>query len=55
MSHNYLKEEAIRLHRQHIGKIEVVSKIEINSEADLSLVYTPGVGDVCKEIVKNPH
>ncbi|KHF39496.1 NAD(P)-dependent malic enzyme [Halalkalibacter okhensis] len=55
MKHKNLKEQAIQLHRQHAGKIEVVSKVEINSEAELSLVYTPGVGDVCKEIEKNPH
>ncbi|MCL7746216.1 NAD(P)-dependent malic enzyme [Halalkalibacter alkaliphilus] len=55
MKHNNLKEKAIQLHRDHSGKIEVVSKVEINSEAELSLVYTPGVGDVCKEIEKKPH
>ncbi|MFC0560589.1 NAD(P)-dependent malic enzyme [Halalkalibacter alkalisediminis] len=55
MNHKNLKELAIQLHRQYKGKIEVVSKVEINSEADLSLVYTPGVGDVCKEIEKNPE
>jgi malate dehydrogenase (oxaloacetate-decarboxylating) len=55
MKPNNLKEKAIQLHRDHLGKIEIVSKMEINSEAELSLVYTPGVGDVCKEIEKNPH
>jgi malate dehydrogenase (oxaloacetate-decarboxylating) len=55
MSHNNLREKAINLHRQNMGKIEIVSKVEINNETDLSLVYTPGVGDVCKEIEKNPH
>ncbi|WP_100407465.1 NAD(P)-dependent malic enzyme [Bacillus solitudinis] len=54
MSQRNLRDRAIQLHRQYKGKIEVVSKIEITSEADLSLVYTPGVGDVCKEIEKNP-
>lgn len=54
MSRNNLKEAAIELHRQHSGKIEIVSKMEVNNQSDLSLVYTPGVADVCKEIVDNP-
>ncbi|OIJ09341.1 NAD-dependent malic enzyme [Anaerobacillus arseniciselenatis] len=50
-----LKEQAIQLHRDYKGKIGVNSKVEINSLEDLSLVYTPGVGDVCKEIEKKPE
>ncbi|NMH73926.1 NADP-dependent malic enzyme [Bacillus sp. RO2] len=50
-----LKERAINLHREHAGKISVVSKIDIQTEDDLSLAYTPGVGDVCKEIAKDPY
>jgi malate dehydrogenase (oxaloacetate-decarboxylating) len=54
MSKKNLKDEAIELHRSYSGKIEVVSKMEITSEEDLSLVYTPGVADVCKAIADNP-
>jgi malate dehydrogenase (oxaloacetate-decarboxylating) len=49
-----LKEEAIQLHKKHSGKIEIVSKIEVSTEEELSLVYTPGVADVCKAIVEDP-
>ncbi|MBS3125845.1 NADP-dependent malic enzyme [Candidatus Woesearchaeota archaeon] len=35
------------------GKIEVCSKIRIESRKDLSLVYTPGVAQACIEIAKN--
>lgn len=49
-----LKEKALNLHRENAGKIAVISKIDIQTEDDLSLAYTPGVGDVCKEIVKDP-
>ncbi len=49
-----LKEKALNLHRENAGKIAVVSKIDIQTDDDLSLAYTPGVGDVCKEIVKDP-
>ncbi|OLS37060.1 NAD-dependent malic enzyme [Alkalihalophilus pseudofirmus] len=55
MTESNLRERAIQLHREHKGKIEMVSKIDIHTESDLSLVYTPGVGDVCKEIEKNPE
>ncbi|MCM3619074.1 NADP-dependent malic enzyme [Sutcliffiella horikoshii] len=48
-----LKEKALNLHRENAGKIAVVSKIDIQTEDDLSLAYTPGVGDVCKEIAKD--
>jgi malate dehydrogenase (oxaloacetate-decarboxylating) len=50
-----LKEEAIKLHKEHLGKIEIVSKIDVTTEEQLSLVYTPGVADVCKAIVENPE
>lgn len=50
-----LKEEAIKLHKEHLGKIEIVSKIDVTTEEQLSLVYTPGVADVCKAIVDNPE
>jgi malate dehydrogenase (oxaloacetate-decarboxylating) len=36
------------------GKIEVRSKIPINSAADFSRVYTPGVGRICKDIYREP-
>ncbi|MFC3039529.1 NADP-dependent malic enzyme [Virgibacillus xinjiangensis] len=50
-----LRDEAIELHRKHSGKIEVASKVDIDDGKDLSLVYTPGVGDVCKAIVEEPE
>ncbi|MGF3102151.1 NAD(P)-dependent malic enzyme [Rossellomorea sp. DUT-2] len=55
MTRKHLKEEALSIHESHAGKIEVVSKIDISSEEDLSLVYTPGVADVCKTIAEDPR
>ncbi|MBI3034920.1 NADP-dependent malic enzyme [Candidatus Woesearchaeota archaeon] len=49
-----LKEEALKLHRENKGKLATKSKISVNSKEDLSLVYTPGVAEVCKEIAANP-
>lgn len=47
--------EALRLHEEKKGKLDVISKIEINSLNDLSVVYTPGVGQPCLEIKDNPQ
>jgi len=48
-----LKKEALEIHERHKGKIEVISKIPVKNKKDLSLVYTPGVAEVCKEIAIN--
>ncbi|MDD2785261.1 MAG: NADP-dependent malic enzyme [Patescibacteria group bacterium] len=39
-------EQALELHKKLVGKIEVTSKMPVKSMADLSLIYTPGVGTV---------
>lgn len=43
-------EQAVDLHRQHAGKLEIKSKVRIENRQDLSLAYTPGVARVCEEI-----
>jgi malate dehydrogenase (oxaloacetate-decarboxylating) len=55
MNKRNLREETINLHRNHTGKIEVLSKVSFENEHDLSLVYTPGVADVCKAIADKPE
>lgn len=45
-----LKEEALALHRKKCGKLEVRNKVELKTRHDLSLAYTPGVAEPCKEI-----
>ena len=47
------KEEALILHRENRGKIQVVGKTEIRDMHDLTLVYTPGVAEPCKKIHKD--
>src|SRR3954447_25502716 len=37
------------------GKIEVTPTKPCRTQRDLSLAYTPGVADPCREIQKNPH
>ena len=46
---NY-NEEALKLHAEHKGKIEVVSKIPVKTRDDLSTAYTPGVAEPCRKI-----
>ena len=46
-------EESLKKHRAWQGKLEVVSRVELNSKDDLSLAYTPGVARACMEINKN--
>lgn len=48
-----LKEEALALHRENHGKLEIKSKVKIENQHDLSLAYTPGVAFACKEIEAN--
>jgi len=45
--------ESLELHRKHKGKIEVYSKVPVRNRRDLSLAYTPGVAEVCREIYRN--
>ena len=47
-------EESLRLHGEWKGKIEVVSRVKVESKDDLSLAYTPGVAEPCLAIEKNP-
>lgn len=49
---NY-SEEALRLHEKYKGKIEVVSKIKVDTRDDLSVAYTPGVAEPCLKIHDN--
>ncbi len=52
--HVTLKEEALQMHRTHRGKIEVISKAPLLNKHDLSIAYTPGVAEPCKEIHADP-
>ncbi len=49
-----LRDEALNFHRASGGKIAVHSKVPCATVKDLSLAYTPGVAEPCREIEKNP-
>jgi malate dehydrogenase (oxaloacetate-decarboxylating) len=50
---DYFK-KALEEHRKHKGKLEVKSKVPLKDKEDLSIYYTPGVAEPCKQIAKNP-
>jgi malate dehydrogenase (oxaloacetate-decarboxylating)(NADP+) len=55
MSTELRKQQALEYHSQgRPGKIEVVPTKEAKTQRDLSLAYSPGVAEPCKEIAKNP-
>jgi len=45
-----INEEALKLHEDNKGKIEVISKTKIKNMHDLAVVYTPGVAEPCRKI-----
>ena len=45
--------ESLKLHGEWKGKIEVITKVPVETKDDLSLAYTPGVAQPCLEIQKD--
>ncbi len=50
-----IAEESLKKHYEWRGKLEVATKIPLNSFEDLSNAYTPGVARACTEIVDKPE
>jgi malate dehydrogenase (oxaloacetate-decarboxylating)(NADP+) len=50
------KQEALNYHcKGRPGKIEVIPTKPYSTQRDLSMAYTPGVAEPCREIEKNPE
>lgn len=47
-------EEALKFHEEKKGKYEIKPTCEVKTAKDLSLAYTPGVAEPCREIHKDP-
>ena len=47
-------EESLKFHEDLKGKLEIKSRTTIKNSKDLSLAYTPGVAEPCREIHKDP-
>lgn len=50
-----LREEALHMHRINKGKLESKSKVVVRNAHDLSLAYSPGVAEPCKDIYEKPE
>ena len=48
-----LSEESLKVHKKLKGKLEIKSKIKLDSIYDLSIAYTPGVAEPCRQIFKD--
>lgn len=48
-----LREEALHMHKVNQGKLESKTKVPVRNAKDLSLAYSPGVAEPCKEIFSN--
>ena len=48
-------ELALEMHREHQGKVEMISRIPLETRDDLSTAYTPGVAEPCRKIHENPE
>jgi len=48
-----IKEESLKKHEEWKGKIEVISRVEVDTREKLSLAYTPGVAEPCLAIHKD--
>jgi len=46
-------QRSLEFHKRNHGKISTVSKAKLNSREALSLAYTPGVAEVCREISRD--
>ena len=44
--------ESLRIHQQFKGKLSVKSRVPVQDKEDLSVAYTPGVAEPCKQIAE---
>lgn len=47
-------QEALRVHKENVGKMEIKSKVPLITKDDLSIGYTPGVAEPCRRIHEDP-
>jgi len=50
-----LREKSLEFHKQAKGKLSVNVKVPLENASDLSLAYSPGVAEPCKDIYENPE
>lgn len=50
---NTIYDKSLELHKKHLGKMEIKSKVKVTTSEELALAYSPGVAQPCREIVKD--
>ena len=45
--------ESLRIHEKFKGKLSVKSRVAVNDKEDLSIAYTPGVAEPCRQIAED--
>lgn len=50
-----VSKEALKVHEENHGKLEIKSKLRVQTREELALAYTPGVAEPCKKIAENPE
>lgn len=48
-----LRDEALYMHKEHQGKIAISPKVKVTNKEELSLAYSPGVAEPCKDIYED--
>ncbi|MDR7868086.1 MAG: NADP-dependent malic enzyme [Sporomusaceae bacterium] len=48
-----IREEALKVRKEHQGILGVAAKVPLKNRQDLSILYTPGVAEPCKDIKAN--
>ena len=49
-----IQHEALKLHEKWRGKLSIESKVPVSDKHALSIAYTPGVAEPCREIARDP-
>ncbi|PTK48040.1 NAD-dependent malic enzyme [Staphylococcus haemolyticus] len=50
-----LRDDALQMHKENQGKLEITPNIKVTNKEELSLAYSPGVAELCKEIHEDPR
>lgn len=50
-----LRDDALQMHKENQGKLEIAPNIKVTNKEELSLAYSPGVAEPCKEIHEDPR
>ncbi|UEX90977.1 NAD(P)-dependent malic enzyme [Staphylococcus ratti] len=50
-----LRDDALHMHKENHGKLGVAPKVKVTNKEELSLAYSPGVAEPCKDIHEQPE